>query len=48
VKEVDRRQRWNARTSIVEDWGSPHLDLVARRAGYWRAVPTLLEVSMPS
>jgi hypothetical protein len=47
VKEVDRRQRWNARTPLVEDWGSPHLDLVARRASYWRPLPTLLEVASP-
>ena len=47
VKEVDRRQRWNARTPVVEDWGSPHLDLAARRAGYWRPIPTLLEVASP-
>jgi formate dehydrogenase maturation protein FdhE len=48
VKEIDRRQRWNARSPIVEDWGSPHLDLAARRAGYWRPIPTLLEVAMPA
>ena len=42
VKELDRRVRWNAQPALVEDWGSPHLDLVAMRAGYWRAVPTLL------
>ena len=47
VKQVDRRQRWNARAPLVEDWGSPHLDLAARRAGYWRPMPTLLEVAMP-
>ena len=47
VKEIDRRQRWNARSPLVEDWGSPHLDLVARRAGYRRAVPTLLEIATP-
>jgi FdhE protein len=48
VKEVDRRQRWNARSALVEDWGSPHLDLVARRDGYWRPIPTLLEVAAPN
>jgi FdhE protein len=47
VKEIDRRQRWNARSALVEDWGSPHLDLVARREGYRRAVPTLLEIATP-
>jgi len=47
VKELDRRQRWNARSGLVEDWGSPHLDLAARTAGYWRPLPTLLEVATP-
>jgi FdhE protein len=47
VKEIDRRQRGDARSALVEDWGSPHLDLVARRDGYRRAVPTLLEVATP-
>jgi len=45
VKEVDRRQRWNARGPVVEDWGSPHLDLAARQAGYWRPIPTLVDVA---
>jgi len=44
IKEVDRRARWNAGSALVEDWGSPHLDLVARRSSYWRAVPTLLQL----
>ena len=48
VKEIDRRQRWNARAALVEDWGSPHLDLVARRAGYRRPLPTLVEVASPA
>lgn len=45
LKEIDRRQRWNARAGLVEDWASPHLDLVARRAGYWRPVPTLVDLA---
>jgi FdhE protein len=45
VKQVDRRQRWNARTALVEDWGSPHFDLAAREAGYWRPLPTLLDLA---
>lgn len=44
LKELDRRVRWNAGSALVEDWGSPHLDLVARREGYWRPVPVLLTV----
>ena len=47
VKELDRRQRWNARGPLVEDWGSPHLDLVARRAGKWRPLPTLVDLATP-
>jgi hypothetical protein len=42
LKELDRRVRWNAGSALVEDWGSPHLDLVARRAGFWRPVPVLV------
>ena len=47
VKELDRRVRWNGRSGLVEDWGSPHLDLVARRAGYWRGVPSLIDLAHP-
>ena len=47
LKELDRRARWNAGPAIVEDWGSPHLDLVAEGQGYWRAVPTLLLLARP-
>ena len=45
LKELDRRVRWNAGSALVEDWGSPHLDLVARRAGYWRPIPVLMTVA---
>lgn len=45
VKELDRRVRWNGGPAAVEDWGSPHLDLVATRAGYWRPVPTLIQLA---
>ncbi|OLE39104.1 MAG: hypothetical protein AUG00_03450 [Candidatus Rokubacteria bacterium 13_1_20CM_2_70_7] len=48
LKELDRRVRWNAGSALVEDWGSPHLDLVAHRAGYWRAVPTLIDLERGS
>ena len=44
VKEVDRRVRWNAGSALVEDWGSPHFDLVASRAGYWRPLPSLVHL----
>ena len=40
VKELDRRVRWNAQSALVEDWGSPHLDLLGERAGYRRPAPT--------
>jgi hypothetical protein len=48
VKEIDRRQRGDAKSPVIEDWGSPHVDLLARREGYRRPVPTLLEVATPS
>jgi hypothetical protein len=41
LKGVDRRQRWNAGSPLVEDWGSPHLDLYASSEGYWRPTPCL-------
>lgn len=44
LKELDRRVRWNAGSALVEDWGSPHLDLIAHREGYWRALPTLIQL----
>jgi FdhE protein len=45
LKELDRRVRWNGGPAGVEDWGSPHLDLVATRAGYWRPIPTLIQLA---
>jgi hypothetical protein len=27
---------------IVEDWGSPHFDVIARRQGYWRPDPPIV------
>jgi hypothetical protein len=36
TKELDRRVRWNGGPPTVEDWGSPHFDLIARRQQYWR------------
>jgi formate dehydrogenase maturation protein FdhE len=47
VKGVDRRQRWNAGPPLVEDWGSPHLDLYAAREGYWRSTPSLAHLLPP-
>jgi len=45
LKELDRRVRWNGRSALVEDWGSPHLDFAARRAGYWRPLPSLPDLA---
>lgn len=42
VKELDRRTRWNGGPPLVEDWGSPHFDLVARRQQYWRPDASLV------
>jgi formate dehydrogenase formation protein len=47
VKELDRRARWNGGPALVEDWGSPHFDVAARRKGYWRPVPSLIELTRP-
>lgn len=47
LKGVDRRQRWNAGSPLVEDWSSPHLDFYAAREGYWRATPTLFHLLPP-
>jgi hypothetical protein len=47
LKGVDRRQRWNAASPLVEDWGSPHLDLYAYREGYWRPTPCLAHLLEP-
>lgn len=48
LKELDRRVRWNAGSALIEDWGSPHFDLTAHRKGYWRPIPTLVEVTAPA
>ena len=47
VKELDRRVRWNAGSGLVEDWGSPHLDLIAHRQEFWRPIPTLIQLAPP-
>jgi Protein involved in formate dehydrogenase formation len=47
LKEVDRRLRWNAGSALIEDWGSPHLDLVAVRAGHRRPIPSLVQLVRP-
>ena len=48
LKGVDRRVRWNAASALIEDWGTPHLDLIARRRGYWRATPSLIQLVPPA
>ena len=47
LKGVDRRTRWNAASALIEDWGTPHLDLIARRRGYRRATPSLIQLVAP-
>ena len=47
IKGVDRRERWNAGAPLLEDWGSPHLDLHATREGYWRPTPSLVHLLPP-
>jgi FdhE protein len=49
LKELDRRVRWNGGPALVEDWGSPHFDLVAIQQGYWRpAAPLILPPRSPA
>ncbi len=48
LKELDRRVRWNGGPALIEDWGSPHFDLVARRAGYWRPGPPVILGPQPA
>ena len=45
VKELDRRIRWNAGSALIEDWGSPHFDVVAIREGYWRPIASLIHLA---
>lgn len=45
LKELDRRVRWNGRSALIEDWGSPHLDVPARRSGFWRPLPSLYDLA---
>ena len=47
LKGVDRRVRWDLASPIIEDWGSPHLDLIAHQKGYWRATPSLVQLAPP-
>jgi len=48
IKEVDRRARWNAGPPLIEDWGSPHFDLIAHRQGYWRPIPSIVQLAIRS
>ena len=45
LKELDRRERWNGGPPLLEDWASPHLDVVARREGLRKALPALLDLA---
>lgn len=47
LKGVDRRERWNAASPLVEDWASPHLDYYAAHEGYWRSTPSLAQLLPP-
>lgn len=44
LKGLDRRDRWNGASPLVEDWASPHLDHYAARAGYLRGTPSLAQL----
>ena len=44
LKGLDRRERWNGASPLVEDWASPHLDCYAAREGYRRPTPPLAQL----
>jgi hypothetical protein len=44
VKGVDRRQRPTALSPLVEDWGSPHLDVLAMGSSYQRPTPSIAQL----
>lgn len=44
LKGLDRRDRWNGASPLVEDWASPHLDYYAAREGYRRRTPSLAQL----
>jgi len=44
LKGLDRRERWNGASPLVEDWASPHLDYYAAREGYRRVTPSLAQL----
>jgi hypothetical protein len=44
LKGLDRRERWNGASPLVEDWASPHLDYYAAREGYQRPTPSLAQL----
>jgi hypothetical protein len=44
LKELDRRDRWDGALPLLEDWATPHLDVVARREGYRKPIPSLLDL----
>jgi len=45
LKGVDRRQRWNAHSALVEDWSTPHLDLIAERQGFHRPTAAITHLA---
>jgi hypothetical protein len=49
IKELDQRVRWNGGPALIEDWGSPHVDLACSRVGYQRpAAPVILAARAPT
>lgn len=44
LKGLDRRDKRNGASPLVEDWASPHLDVYAAREGYRRATPSFAQL----
>jgi hypothetical protein len=42
LKEIDRRVRWNGGPALLEDWGSPHVDVACSRAGFTRPLAPVI------
>jgi FdhE protein len=45
LKGVDRRQRRRAHAALVEDWSTPHLDVIAERQGFHRPTAAITHLA---
>jgi FdhE protein len=45
IKGIDRRQRRRGHSALVEDWSTPHLDLIAERQGFRRPTAAITHLA---